>query len=383
MSRSLFLIIVALFMWGIGEGMFYNFTPIYLAHLGGEAQQIGWILGAFGAAMTITHLPAGWMADRWGRRPMLIAAWVIGLLATVVMAWAERLWLFTAGLLLYGMTAFVASPLSSYVTTARGSLPVGRVLSLITASFSLGMIFGPLLSGWLGQQSGLRTVYMVAAGWFALSTMAIVFIEKQPIDEYDPAAPPPALLENGPLWRFLGVIALATFAMFLPQPLTPNFLEQVRGLPLFLLGVVFSANALGNVSLSLSLGRLSPRLGYLLAQGLVGLFALLIWQGQGLRWLAVGYFFLGGFRAARPLALAQVRALIHASQMGVTYGTIETIYSIIFIVAAPLAGFLFDRDPYLVYPISIGLIVFSMLVTFLFAPRPAKVETVIVYQEMK
>ncbi len=372
MNRNLVLIVIALFTWGIGEGMFYNFAPVYLAYLGGDPQQIGWILGAFGMAMAVTHLPAGWMADRWGRRPMLIAAWVMGLMATVIMAWARALPAFVVGFLLYGMTAFVSAPLSSYVTAARGSLSVGRALSLLTASFSSGMILGPLLGGWLGEQFGLRMVYGVAAGWFALSTMAVVLIEGQPLDVHDSTAPPPDLLSNGPLLRFLGVIALATFAMYLPQPLTPNFLEQVRGLPLWMLGQAFTANALGNVVLSLSLDRRSPGRGYLAAQVLVGMFAFLMWRGSSVRQVYIGYFLLGGFRAARPLVLAQARALIHASQMGRTYGAIETIHSIVLILVPPLAGFLFARDPYLIYPIAIALILCSVVVTLILWPRPAR-----------
>ncbi len=105
--------------------MFFNFSPIYMEQLGSDPQQIGVILGAFGAAMAITHIPAGRLADRFGRRPLLIAAWAMGLTATVVMALARDLPLFVAGLLVYGLTAFVSSPLSSYVTAARGTLDGG------------------------------------------------------------------------------------------------------------------------------------------------------------------------------------------------------------------------------------------------------------------
>ena len=39
--------------------MFFNFAPIYMEKLGSNPQQIGVILGAFGASMAITHIPAG------------------------------------------------------------------------------------------------------------------------------------------------------------------------------------------------------------------------------------------------------------------------------------------------------------------------------------
>ena len=369
MNRNLIFIALALFTWGIGEGMFFNFSPIYMQQLGSDPQQIGVILGAFGAAMAITHIPAGRLADRIGRRPMLIAAWALGMLSAVIMALATNLTVFVAGLLVYGLTAFVSSSLSSYVTAARGSWTVGRALTLTTATFSFGMTFGPALGGWIGDHYGLRTVYAVTAGIFAVSNIAIAFIANQPVDHHDPDAPPARLLSNTRLLNFLAVAGLAVFAMHLAQPLTPNFLEGVKNLSLSQIGWVFTAGAFGNVVISVLIGQLPPRVGYPISQALVGLFALLMWQGTGLPLLALGYFLLGGFRAARPLALAQARELVHGSQMGVTYGVMETVSSIIFILTPPLAGFLFERDPYIVYPLAMGLIGLSVIVSILFAPR--------------
>lgn len=121
--------------------------------------------------------------------------------------------------------------------------------------------------------------------------------------------------------------------------------------------------------MALLVSRVEPRRGFLVAQALVSLFALLIWRGTSLPVFVLGYFLLGGFRAARPMALAQARELVHDSQMGVTYGIMETINAIIFILTPPLAGVLFERDPMIVYPLSIGLITASILVSYLFSPR--------------
>lgn len=360
---------LSLFTWGIGEGMFFNFSPIYMARLGSDPQQIGVILGAFGAAMAITHIPAGRLADRFGRRPLLVTAWAMGLAATVIMALARDLEWFVVGMLVYGLTAFVSAPLSSYMTAARGTWTVARTLTLTTATFSFGMVFGPALGGWIGDVFGLRMVYVVAAGIFVVSNVIIQFIGNQPIDRHDSESPPVSLFSNARFLNFLLVVALAVFAMYLAQPLTPNFLEGVRGLSLSQVGFVFTAGALGNALVSILLGRFPPRIGYPIAQAMVGLFALIMWRGAGLPLFALGYFLMGGFRAARPLSLAQARELVHDSQLGLTYGTMETVASIIFILTPPLAGFLFERDPYLVYPIAIGLITLSVVISILFAPR--------------
>ncbi len=370
MNRNLFFVAAALFLWGFGEGMFFNFVPIYLDNqfLLGK-YEIGLILGAFGFFMAITHIPAGRLADRIGRRPLLIIAWLLGLVSTLTMGFALALPLFLVGLFAYGLTAFVASPLSSYVTAARGKWAVGTVLSLTTATFGMGMAMGPIIGGWIGDHYGMRMSFLVAAVVFVFSNMFMFFTEGQPIDHHDPDAPPPGLMSNQRFIALMVVLAFAIFSMYLSQPLTPNFLEGVRGLSLSEAGIIFTAGALGNSLMAIAFSRVNPRKGFLFAQTFVILFALFIWKGTALPVFALGYFLLGGFRAARPMAMAQARELVHESQMGITYGIMETVSSVIFILTPPIAGLVFEYDPMILYPLAIGLIIVSVVMSSIFLPR--------------
>ena len=134
----------------------------------------------------------------------------------------------------------------------------------------------------LSRQFELLDRFLVAAGMFVLSTVFIVLIERQPIDHHDPEAPPLRLIHNQSFVILMGVLAFAIFAMYLAQPLTPNFLEGVRGLSLSEAGIIFTAGALGNSMMAILLSRVHPRFGFLFAQGLVILFAFLIWKGSSL-----------------------------------------------------------------------------------------------------
>ena len=370
MNRSLLFVALALLLWGFGEGMFFNFVPIYLdQQFLLSKYEIGIVLGAFGFSMAITHIPAGRLSDRIGRRPLLIGAWVLGLASTLIMGLARVLPFFLMGLFGYGLTAFVSSPLSSYVTAARGNWPIGTVLSLTTATFAMGMVLGPITGGWIGDHYGMRMSFLVAAVLFLLSNVFILLIERQPIDHQDPEAPPQNLRSNQRFVILMGVLAFAIFAMYLSQPLTPNFLASVRGLSLSETGVIFTVGALGNSLMAILFSRVPPRRGFLVAQALVILFAFLIWKGSSLPVFMLGYFLLGGFRAGRPMVMAQARELVHDSQMGVTYGIMETIGAVIFVLTPPLAGLLFELDPIIVYPLSIGLMAISIVISYFFSPR--------------
>jgi len=370
LNPNLIFIALALLFWGIGEGVFFNFVPIYLdVGFSLSESQIGILLGAFGFSMAITHIPAGRLADTFGRRPLIIGAWILGLVSTLLMGVTDLLPIYLIGVFGYALTAFVASPLSSYVTAARGEWSVSATLALTSATFNFGMAMGPLAGGWIAEHYGMRTSYLAGALMFFISTAFILFTKKQPIDTHDPESPPISLWNNKRFVSFVLVVAFAIFAMYLSQPLSPNFLSSVRNLTLTETGFIFSAGALGNSLIALAFSRVKPRGGFLFAQVLVIIFAFIMWKGAGLPIFMLGYFLLGGFRAARPMFMAQARDLVHESQMGLTYGTMETVTSIIFILTPPLAGFLFEIDPFILYPISIGLILISIIISYIFSPR--------------
>lgn len=369
MNRSLIWLGIALFTWGIGEAMFMIFQPIYLQQLGAEPRTIGWILGAAGLMMTLVPIPSGHISDRWGRRPMLIAAWVFGIFATLIMALAQSLFVFVIGILFYGLTLFVVSPLDSYLTAARGKWTVARAITFSGIVYNSGVMIGPTLGGWIGDHYGLRMVYAVATGIFVFSTFFIFQIAAQPRDHHDPTDPPADLLKNKRYLSFLVVFFIVALVVFLPQPLTPNFLENQRGLSLIQIGTLGSIVGIGTVVFNFLLGMLEARKGFLIGQVGVAAYAFLLWRGTSFVWFAIAYFMLGGFRALRGLGVAQVRPLVHESQMGLAYGIAETVGAATSFIIPPIAGYLYSLNPFMIYPVSLVAIAIGFVVSFIFAPH--------------
>jgi len=367
--KNLILLSIALATWGIGESAFFYFQPLYLEQLGASPVGIGAILGLVGIAMTAAHIPAGYLADRIGRHKLMRLAWLIAAGATWIMVIARSLTVFTIGMVIYGLTAFVMAPLNSYVTAARGHWSVGKAITLISASYNTGAIIGPLLGGYIGNHFGIRQIYFFSAIIFIISTIVMFNIEDQPVKPRT-GNTARGLLKNQRFFGYLAIIFLTMFVMFLPQPLTSNFLQNERGFSLDMIGKIGSAGSLGNVALSLLLGRMSARSGYLIGQISVAAFAFFLWQGTGLPWYALGYFLLGGYRAARSLAMAQVRALVCEANMGLAYGVTETVIGVTIILAPLLAGYLYTQDPIRVYTVSLSLMVITFLISVRYAPKP-------------
>lgn len=362
MGRDLILMAFALTTWGIGEGAFIGFQSLYLQELGADPLRIGTIIGSYGLAASLAHIPAGYLSDRLGRRPLLWAAWLFGALAAWIMALANTLPVFVAGMLLYSMTMFVIAPMNSYVTAARGKWSVGRVLTLISATYNTGAILGPFLGGMIGERYGYQKIFLFAACVFILSTLIILFIRPQPVDAPVAEEKGKHLMRNSRYLYFVFAYFLATFAMYLPQPLSPNFLQNQRDLGLGQIGQLYSISSMGIVVLNLLLGQLNARIGYLVGQVAVGIFALLLWQGDGFLAYSLAFFLLGGFRVARSLATAHIRSVVSQSNMGLAFGLAETLTAFSLLIAPLLAGYLYDRDPGQIYMVSLGIIGVSLLV---------------------
>jgi MFS family permease len=373
MNRSLIVVTISLTIWGIGEGMFLFFQPLYLQSFNANPFTIGAVLGGVGLAMMVSHIPAGYLADRIGRRPLLLAAWSLGTIATWLMALAPTLNYFVAGAVLYGFTAFVAGPLSGYITYARGHWTVIRALTLVFAFYNAGAVLGPLLGGWIGNAIGLRWSFVFAGSLFLISTVILLKIDPQPI-EYQTAGLTQTRWKeflNVRNLTFIAIIFIALFSMYISQPLSQNFLQNERNISLNSIGLLISVRSAGIVFFNLILGQINARYGFLLTQLTMALFSITIWKLDAMPWYFVGYFFAGSYQTARAMVVAQGRVLVNANNIGLAYGVFETVGGIIVAVGALLSGYLSSIDPTHPYRISLIGIGFAVILSTFFIPIKA------------
>ncbi len=358
MNRNLLLVAISLFAWGVGEGLFIYFQPLYLQQLGADPLLIGAVFSAMGLAMAVSQIPAGYLSDRIGPRSLMWASWFLGATSAWVMALAQTMPVFIVGLILYGLTGSVMAPMNSYITTVRGKYSIGKALTFTSGLYNIGAIIGPVSGGLVADRLGLRMVYIIAAVTFLVSTVIVLFIEKNPTPHHadQDSVNGTGLLKNTRFIMFLGITLFTIFAIYLPQPFTPNFLQNQQNLPLSTIGIFGTIGSLGNAVAMLTLGNLNTFAAFIIGQGWVLVFSIIYLTADLPAWFGLGYFFIGGYRLCRSLVLAIARTFIHPRQTGLAYGMVETMNSIAVIVAPMLAGYLYNQDPYLVYRVSIILI---------------------------
>ncbi|MBF9142647.1 TCR/Tet family MFS transporter [Hymenobacter properus] len=167
-SPALGFIFVTLLIDVSGLGIIIPVVPTLIRQLTGEglsqaAVYSGWLTFAYAGAQFCFAPIMGGLSDKWGRRPVLLAA-LLGLgLDYIFLSFAPTLaWLFV-GRVVAGITGASFTTATAYI--ADISTPENRAqnFGMVGVAFGLGFIIGPAVGGLLAG-FGSRVPFMVAAG---------------------------------------------------------------------------------------------------------------------------------------------------------------------------------------------------------------------------
>ncbi len=353
--HDLNLIALSLVVWSLGEGLFMIFQPIYLQELGADPIQIGFIISLSMVVIGFMHIPAGLISDRVSRKTLMILSWVVGCVAALLMALSRTLSLFVVGMLIYSITGAVIAPMNSYISDSKGSWSDNQAFTFISASYMVGYLIGPILGGFLAERVGLRSLYFLATAIFVVSTIMIFKIKDLPVHTSEGKPASRALLRNRNFVLACVLIFSVAFTTYLPHPLTSNFLHNQRGVSLQTLGIFGMIMSAGGILFNLMLGKFLAWPIYLIGQTAVIAFSILLLKGRNELIFGLAYFMWGGFRVINAITSSVVRPLLHKAQVGLGFGIAESSKSLAFILAPVLAGYIYDRNPELIYQVAIGM----------------------------
>ena len=152
--------------------VFFTFAPLYLVQVRGfDQQHMSWLMSSFGvASMAVAFLVPG-SSDRFGRRPVIIAASLLGLVLPLGL-------LFSSGRQLVPLIACIAvgSALSGVFPLAMATIPseiVGLARTATALSLTMGIseilggVLAPSVAGKVADLEGLSATLWILAGLVA------------------------------------------------------------------------------------------------------------------------------------------------------------------------------------------------------------------------
>jgi MFS transporter, DHA1 family, multidrug resistance protein len=149
----------------LGVGIVGPVLPLYASNFGVSAAMVGLLISSFGIARIPVNVPAGSLADRLGRKPLLVGGPLLIAVSALLTGLAGSFGQMVVFRLLQGVGSALQMT-AAMVVIADISTPRdrGRTMSFYQGSLLLGTGVGPIIGGFIGEHLGLQTPFFVYAG---------------------------------------------------------------------------------------------------------------------------------------------------------------------------------------------------------------------------
>ncbi|MBX9797697.1 MFS transporter [Sphingomonas sp.] len=362
-KRAVMMVFAAVLIDTIGFGIVIPVLPALIMRVGhvdleAATRIAGYLVAVFALTQFFAGPVLGNLADRFGRRPVLMFSMLAFAANYALMALADSLlWLFV-GRALAGVAGAVYAPANAVIADVTPPAERARRFGLMSAAFGVGFVIGPAIGGLLAGL-GPRAPFIAAAviaGANALTMLVLlpetltpenrrpfdwrranIIASFRPVFAQRAAAP---LLVALFLWQLAYCIYPATWSFWATARL--NWDGRAIGLSLAYVGVIMAAVQIGLT------GRAIKRLGergtavFAMIAGIVT-FALYALVQTGFQ--AYALFLIGGFAGmATPALNGMLSRMAGASEQGAlqgglgSLGTVATIIATVMLTQALAAG---------------------------------------------
>ncbi len=133
---------------------------------------IGIALGAYGLTQAVLQIPAGWMSDRYGRKPVIYAGLLLFAIGSFLAASAENIYWIIAGRAIQGAGAINAAVMALTADLTREEVRTKAMAMIgitIGITFSISLVLAPVLY----QAIDVPGIFVLTG---ALALLAVLFV---------------------------------------------------------------------------------------------------------------------------------------------------------------------------------------------------------------
>jgi MFS family permease len=206
-------------------------TPVAIAFavLGiGTATDLGVVLAAGAIPFALLSILSGVVADRVGRREVMLAADVVRAVvqattAALLLTGAARVWMLVVLSACYGVASAAFSPaMTGLIPQTVGAERLQEANALIALTRSVGNVAGPALAGVIIALSGPGEAIAVDAATFVVSALLLLQVRPRPVPAAAADRDEPFLAQVRAGWREVrrrswlsrGLVAMSAYHVF-------------------------------------------------------------------------------------------------------------------------------------------------------------------------
>jgi MFS transporter, DHA1 family, multidrug resistance protein len=357
-QRTLWLMVTVQALMSFAFSVSGPFLPLFIIQLG--VKPIAAVSAWAGVVASVNFLAAaifspvwGGVADRTGRKAMVIRSCLAVALFTALVGVVQNVWQLFAARACMGIFSGFSAAAIAMVGTQVPEESLGFSLGWMTTGQLVGGLCGPLFGGFLADHlHGYREVFFLTSAFAVASALVCLLFVEERFRPAKTAGPRASFLANlhevathPRLAPMFVVVLLAQVVAFGVQPIVPLFVRELVGNAPWIAtaaGLAFAVTGVADLIASPFLGKRSDRVGYrrvlLIALGGVAAFTIPqafvrnIGTFIALRF-GVGLF-LGG---VLPTANALIGRIFPAERRGQVYG-ITSSATFLGMFAGPLLG---------------------------------------------
>ena len=368
-SNLLILFAAGLLFWSSMASLLPT-LPLYVEHIGGTKQEIGFVMGSFAIGLLSFRTWSGRYSDRRGRKIVLLIG---ALVVTIAPLWYIGISTISG---LIAIRAFhgisIAAFGTAYAALVADLAPEenrGEIIGYMSLVNSLGMAIGPTLGSYLAEAAGYPQLFILASGLGLFSVLFTTQIINPPINSQ--------LTKNtqSKFWQLLAS----------PRVRVPAIILLIVGLtfgsirtfvPLFIKstgsglnpGLFYTASAIAGFSVRLIVGKAADRYGrglFVTISLVLYTFALVnIWFANSSQsFLIAGVIEGAGLGILIPMIAAIITDRALPEERGRMFGLCLTGFDLGIAIAGPVLGTVAEEIGYRnIFAFGAGLSFLAILI---------------------